>query len=264
MNFSRLINRKRRARYPSLGAVIASGDSGDGVPSRTHSVLGEESRNGPTNRIVAGRKEFVDVYMHLAKGKRNWQIAAFTALGLLSIQTLAYIQLASSSHITPYVVEVDALGQARAFGPAEQLRDVDHRLAIHQLSLFIRNIRTIYQDPYAQKDMILAAYAYVDPNAQEWLNAYFSDPANDPRLLGQTISRRVEIKSVIKIPQSESWKINWIEVETPRGTDTQKRSAWEGFLTVKHVPPSSAATIERNPTGLYITAINWTQVSRGT
>ena len=63
------------------------------------------------------------------------------------------------------------------------------------------------------------------------------------------------------LPESESWKVSWIEIETPHGTDVQQRTAWEGYLTVRQVPPTTAATIEYNPLGLYITAINWTQIS---
>lgn len=235
---------------------------GDGLPTPEHPELIVNPGKSASS-FLAGRREFTDQFSHLARGKRNWQIAAFAALGLLCVVTFAYIHLASTSRITPYVVEVDALGQARAFGPAERMQTIEDRLTIAQLSIFIRNIRSVYQDPMAQRDMIVRAYAFVDASAQEWLNGYFSDVENDPRLLARKLSRRIEVKSVIAIPESESWKVTWIEVETPHGTDTQKRTAWEGYLTLKQVPPTSAATIEYNPLGLYITAINWTQVTRG-
>ncbi len=228
----------------------------NGVAASSHS---DEPLDG---RILRGRREFADQYMRLARAVRNWQIAAFVSLGLLSAVTVAYIGLASSSRITPYIVEVDELGQARAFGPAEALQQADERLIVHQLSLFVRNIRTVYEDPLAQKDMIVRAYAFVDQSAQEWLNGYFSKPENDPRLLSRRLSRRIEIQSVLAVPGSESWKVSWVEIETPKGTDTQVRSAWEGYFTLTQVPPTSTAAIEYNPLGLYITAVNWTQVAR--
>ncbi len=239
------------ATTPSVAA-----EHTNGVMASSYS---EEPADG---RILRGRREFADQYMRLARAVRNWQIIAFLSLGLLSAMTVAYIGLASSSRITPYIVEVDALGQARAFGPAEALEEADERLIVHQLSLFVRNIRTVYEDPLAQKDMIVRAYAFVDEKAQEWLNGYFSKPENDPRLLSRRLSRRIEIQSVIAVPGSESWKVSWIEIETPKGTDTQVRSAWEGYFTLTQVPPTSTASIEYNPLGLYITAVNWTQVAR--
>lgn len=269
------IYRIRYGRTPtpsSAGTTVSHGTDPADHQGRGH--LGHEDgqtaqppllapSGGTPGHIVRARREFVDQFSHLARGKRNWQIVAFASLGLLFVVTLAYIQLASSTRITPYVVEVDELGQARAFGPAERIEAVDDRITLAQLSAFIRNIRTVYQDPMAQREMIVRAYAFVEAPAREWLNGYFRDPENDPRVLARRLSRRVEIKSVIALPESESWKVSWIEIETPNGTGTERRMAWEGYLTVKQVPPTSAAAIEYNPLGLYITAINWTQVTQG-
>ena len=255
--------RIQNGRAPDTNATSNGADSGGAVAREVASADAKTDYAVSDNRIIQGRREFMGQFADLAKGKRNWQIAAFVSLGLLAVVTLAYIQLASTSRITPYVVEVDMLGQARAFGPAERAIEADDRLTIHQLSLFIRNLRTVYSDPLAQKDMIVRAYAFADVEAQEWLNGYFSDPEHDPRLLAQRLSRQVDIQSVIRVPGSESWKVNWIETETRAGTATQRQAAWEGYLTVRQEPPATAATITYNPLGLYVTAVNWTQVSRG-
>ena len=261
--FTDLIYRLKHGRAPSEpksaeNALVETNE----VPKNALPANGKTSH--PDNRILAGRREFMGQFADLAKGKHNWQVAAFVSLGLLAIMTIAYIQLASTSRITPYVVEVDELGQARAFGPAERALKASDRLTIHQLTLFIRNLRTVYRDPLAQKDMIVRAYAFADAEAQEWLNGYFSDPKHDPRLLAQNFSRQVEIKSIIRVPESDTWKVSWIETETRTGTNTRHRSAWEGYLTVRQEPPATAATMKYNPLGLYVTAVNWTQVSRGT
>ena len=247
----RLLSRIKNGRAPDAEAAVAAAED---APTK-------RGDRAAVNRYIIGRREFADQFAHLAKGKRNWQIAAFLSLGLLAVVTLAYIRLASTSRITPYIVEVDQLGQARAFGPAEQLAPADARLIRSQLSLFIRNVRTVYRDAAAQKDLINRAYAFIDADAQEWLNGYFREPENDPRLLGRRLTRRVEVKSIVRLPESESWKVSWVETQTPHGTDVQQRTAWEGYLTVRQVPPTTAATIEYNPLGLFITAINWTQVS---
>lgn len=273
--FSNALYRLKHGRAPSSAAAVAAPATvqtgpGTGQPATgagdgqagSEALVQLQLSHPASNPFLAGRREFTDQFSNLARGKRNWQIVAFISLGLLSVVTVAYLIQSASSRITPYVVEVDALGQARAFGPAERLVETSDRLTIAQLSLFIRNLRTVYEDPFAQKDMIVRAYAYADASAQQWLNAYFAEPENDPRLLARRFSRRVEVKSVIAIPESESWKVSWVEIVTPHGTDVQQRTAWEGFLTVKQVPPTSSATIEYNPLGLYVTAINWTEISR--
>ena len=227
-------------------------------PPGSPAVL-EQPRGNP---YLAGRHAFADRYMDLAKGKRNWQLTAFGALGLLATVTLAYIQLASTARVTPYVVEVDALGRTKAFGPAEQMEKATKRLTASQLALFIRNLRSVYPDPLAQKEMIGRAYAFAGETVETWLNTYFAEPEHDPRLLGRRLTRRVEVQSVLAVPESRSWKVSWVEVETPRGSEgTERRSAWEAYLTVEEVPPATAAAVEANPLGLYVTAINWTELS---
>ena len=95
------------------------------------------------NPYLAARAEFTSVFGDLARGKRNWQLAAFGLLGLLGFLLVAYVRLSFQSRITPYVVEVDRLGQVAAFGPAEALRPTETRIYVFQLALFVRNLRSI-------------------------------------------------------------------------------------------------------------------------
>ena len=257
MRLNRLLSWARPARPPREPST------GEADVASRPILLGNPDAE-QENPYLAGRRAFADRYMDLAKGKRNWQLAAFGALGLLATVTLAYIQLASTARVTPYVVEVDALGRAKAFGPAERMEKATERLTANQLALFVRNLRSVYPDPVAQKEMIERAYAFAGESVEAWLNAYFAQPEHDPRLLGRRLTRRVEVQSVIAVPESRSWKVSWVETETPRGSrDTrgERRSAWEAYLTVEEVPPASAATVEANPLGLYVTAINWTELS---
>lgn len=211
----------------------------------------------------AARQNFLGVLGDQVKGKRNWQIVAFLALGGWLFTSGAYFRLASESRITPYIVEVDQLGQAAAFGPAERLRKTDERLIVSQLGLLIRNLRAVYPDPGAQRELIERGYAFVAPSAASFLNTYFSDPANDPRILAQQFTRQVLVQSVLPVPNTDTWRVQWTETETPFGVGVTRRTAWEAYLTVRVVPPTRASEIEDNPLGLYVTAINWTPVTQG-
>ena len=95
------------------------------------------------NPILAGRSAFAGAFGDLARGKRNWQVVAFGLLGLFGIVLVAFVRLASEARITPYVVEVDKLGRAVAFGPAEQTAQTDPRIVAATLALFIRNVRAV-------------------------------------------------------------------------------------------------------------------------
>lgn len=212
------------------------------------------------NVYLTARSNFESLFRDQAKETHAWKIAALAELVILGVLLVAYLRLSSTSQVVPYVVEVDQLGQAVAFGPAEPLRRTDQRVTIRDLTLLIRNLRSITPDPGLQVKMVQDAYAFLDPSAATFLNEYFADPRNDPQLLGQERTRDVEVTSVLPIPNSDSWKVQWTETERPLVGSFAQRSAWEAYLTVERKPPTDAETIQANPLGLYVTGINWTRI----
>ena len=217
---------------------------------------------------MRGRAEFNTVFGDLAKGKRNWQIVAFCALAIGFVLAAGLTAVATQSRITPYVVEVDQLGRAQAFGPADQMQAVDQRVIVAQLARFVRDIRTVLGDAAGQADLIKRAYAFVDQRATPFLNEYFTSPANDPRILGKDLTRLVEISSILAVPTttsdgSQTWKVSWTESVLPRaGGGAATESAWEGYFTTRISPPTTLDRITVNPLGLYVTSINWTELAK--
>jgi type IV secretion system protein TrbF len=128
--------------------------------------------------------------------------------------SLAYVRLASSSRVVPYVVEVNRRGQIVAVGTAEQMATPEQRLTASQLAQFIRAIRTVLPAAAAgQARMVRGGYAFVAPEAPGFLNDYFANPRNDPRLLGTRLTRQVDVTGVIRVPNSNVWRLQWTEVE---------------------------------------------------
>jgi type IV secretion system protein TrbF len=214
------------------------------------------------NPFVAARDEFMNVFGDLAKGKRNWQVVAFSLVGLLALVTIAYVRLAQSVRVVPYLVQVDRLGQVVAVGTADELKRPDRRLIASQLAQFVRAIRTVLpaQAAPAQAEMLRRGYAFVAPEAAAFLNDYFASPVNDPRVLGVRLARQVDVTAVLRVPGSDVWRLQWTETErsTPPGGMT-RTTAWEGYVTVRLVPPRTAETVQDNPLGVYVTSVNWTQ-----
>ncbi len=214
----------------------------------------------PESPYLAARGQFESVFRDVAKEKHAWKIAALAELAILIVVVVAYVRLASSARVVPYVVEVDRAGRAVAFGPAEPLRATDQRVVVRELTLFIRNVRSVSTDPTSQLRMIQDAYAYMDQAAAGFLNDYFADPDNDPRLLAQRLTREVEVTGVLPIPNSESWKLQWIERERSQAGGITETTPWEAYVTVKFAPPDDAERIQANPLGLYVTGLNWTAI----
>lgn len=220
----------------------------------------------PDPRILAARGEFANAFGDLARGKRNWQLAAFWSLGLLTACITAYIRMASSARVVPYIVEVDKLGQVMSAKEADMMRAPEPRLIASQLAGFVRSVRTVLPAslPRVQADMMRRAYTFVDQGspAAVMLNTYFADPSHDPRVLGQALTRQVEITSTLPVPSSPTWKVRWTETEFPLIAGAMTRvTAWEGYVTVRVKAPTTADAVQDNPLGVFITSINWTQVT---
>ncbi len=215
------------------------------------------------NPFLAARTEFMNAFGDLAKGKRNWQLIAYALVGLLALVTLADLRLAASSRVVPYVVQVDRLGQVVTVGPAEDLKQPEQRLVASELARFIRAIRTVLPAAAAagQAEMLRRGYAFVAPEAAAFLNDYFANPVNDPRLLGLRLTRQVDVTGVLRVPNSDVWRLQWTEAERSTQPGGLTRTlAWEGYVTVRLVPPRTVDAVQDNPLGLTVTSVNWTQV----
>ena len=215
------------------------------------------------NPFLAARHEFMNAFGDLARGKRNWQLIAYALAGLLALLAIADLRLAVSSRVVPYVVQVDRLGQVLTVGPAEDLKEPDQRLVASELARFIRSIRSVLPAAAAagEAEMLRRGYASVAPEAAAFLNDYFANPVNDPRVLGLRLTRQVNVTGVLRVPHSDVWRLQWTEAErsTQPGGLT-RTAAWEGYVTVRLVPPRTVEAVQDNPLGLAVTSVNWTQV----
>jgi type IV secretion system protein VirB5 len=219
-------------------------------------------------RLIAARTEFSNAFADLARGKRNWQVTAFWLLGLLTVLMVAYARLASSARVVPYVVEVDRLGQIAAAGPVAAMKDPEPRLVASQLAAFVRAVRTVLPATPAElgAEVMRQAYGFIDQTsaAANTLNAYFADPLHDPRVLGRTLTRQVHVTSTLQVPGTSTWKVRWTETELPLEVGVLTRTtAWEGYVTVRLRPPDTADAVRDNPLGVFITSINWTEITGG-
>lgn len=237
------------------------------APASATTPSAEAERESKFNHVIAARNEFSNAFGDLARGKRNWQLMSFALIALLAVTTLSYVRLASSQRVIPYLVQVDRLGQVLAIGRADETLKPDQRLVAAQLAQFVRAIRTVLPASAAagQSEMIKRGYAFLAPEAAGFLNDYFADSKNDPRLLGARLTRQVDVTGILRVPNSDVWRLQWSETERPISAGEETRTtAWEGYATVKLVPPVTAEAVQDNPLGLYITTINWTQIAEST
>jgi type IV secretion system protein VirB5 len=224
----------------------------------------ESAPPGPEDSaFLRARTEFMNAFGDLAVGRRNWQFMAFLAMGLLVVLMIAALWGPISPRVVPYIVQVDRLGQVVQVGPADALKRPEDRLIASELAQFVRAIRTVLPAAAqaAQAELLERGYAFAGAPAAAFLNDYFADPKHDPRVLGQQLTRQVDVSLVLRVPKSDVWRLEWTETErSSEPAGVTRTAAWEGYVTVGLTPLITAETIQQNPLGLSITSVSWTEL----
>jgi type IV secretion system protein TrbF len=202
------------------------------------------------------RREWNERYGSYIARARNWRIAALLSLLVCAILSVGVVWLGSQSKVVPYVVEVDKLGQPAVVGRADQAVPVDRRIVKAELAAWIVDVRTVTADPVAQKASLTRAYAMVDSAGAQALDDYYRD--HSPFDAAQHGTTSCSIDAVLPITDT-SYQIQWTEEERDFQGQLTDTTHWQASLQIGISPPTDEATLLRNPLGIYVHAISWTQ-----
>jgi len=186
---------------------------------------------------------------------RNWRLMALGCLVLSFATSGALIWRSLQSTVTPYIVEVDETGAAKAIGPATEPYTPSDAQIAHHLAAFIANVRSLSTDPVVVRENWLRAYEFVTAQAGTTLSA--EAEANDPFADVGRRSRTVEVVSVVRV-SDKSFQARWIEKTYEQGT-LRDAKRFTGIFTVVTQPPRDAARLRANPLGLYIASLSWAE-----
>src|ERR1700724_1434908 len=184
---------------------------------------------------------------------RNWRLGAFGDFILAGGLAGWLVWQAARGTVSPWVVQVDKLGQAQAVSPAAaDYHPTDPQIAWH-LARFIENVRSIPADAVIVRQNWLAAYDFVTDKGAAALNDYAR--GIDPFSQVSKIQVAIEISSVIRA-SNDSFRVAWIERRYENASlSTTER--WTAILTVALEPPRDAERLRKNPLGVFVHAINW-------
>lgn len=186
---------------------------------------------------------------------RNWRLMAFGCLALSTGLSGGLLWQSMQSRVTPYVVEVDRLGEARAITPAEAgYHPTDPQIAWH-LAHFIENVRQVSLDPVLMRANWLSAYDFATQRGSIFLGDYAR--IADPFAHVGTRTVSVQVTSVVRA-SDRSFQVKWIETAYERGSQAGA-SHWTAILTVVLKTPATTDVLRKNPLGLYVDAINWSR-----
>ena len=186
---------------------------------------------------------------------KNWRLACLGALALSGGLSAGLVWQSARGHITPWVVEVDKLGEARAVAPAEaEYRPTDPQIAFH-LARFIENVRSIPADPIVLRENWLRAYDFTTDKGALALNDYARN--NDPFAQVGKVQIAVDVSSVIRA-SNDSFRLSWTERRYQDGA-LAETSRWSAILTVTVQTPRTPDALRKNPLGVFVNALNWSK-----
>src|ERR1700688_4075182 len=183
---------------------------------------------------------------------QNWRAAFFGMLVLGGGLAGGLIWQSARGTVTPWVVQVDKLGQAQVVAPAvADYRPTDPQIASH-LARFVEEVRGIPADPVVLRQNWLEAYNYVTDKGALALNDYARN--NDPFAKVGKAQTSVDVSSVIRA-SGDSFRVEWVE---RRYVDNALAATerWSAILTIVVQPPTDADRLKKNPLGVYVHALN--------
>lgn len=187
-------------------------------------------------------------------GRRVWMLALAEG-GAIVVLAAALAWTTARGSVTPWVVEVDRLGEARAVAPATAAyQPSDPQIAFH-LARFVEAVRSLPADPIVLRENWLRAYDFTTDRGALALNDYARE--RDP--FGQVgkVQVAIEVSSVIRASPA-SFRVAWTERRYQDGA-LAATERWSAILTLVIQPPHDAERLKKNPLGVYVTAINWSK-----
>ena len=186
---------------------------------------------------------------------KNWRLMAFGCLMLSGGLASGLVWQSLRGTVTPWVVEVDRLGQAQAVAPADSsFQPTDPQIAFH-LARFIEDVRGLPADAMVLRQDWLRAYDFTTDRGAAALNDFAR--TNDPFANLGKLQISVEVSSVIRAsPNSFSDRLDQRTYENGSLSTTER---WTAILTIVIDTPRDADRLRKNPLGVYVNAINWSR-----
>jgi len=186
---------------------------------------------------------------------RNWRMMAFGSLLLSAGLASALIWQSARGTVTPWIVQVDKLGQAQAVAPAiADYKPTDPQIAFH-LAHFIEDVRSIPADAVILRQQWLRAYDFTTDHGASALNdfARTQDPFAN---IGKT-QIAIDVSSVIRA-SPDSFRISWTQRRYENG-QLAATERWTAILSIILQTPHDPERLRKNPLGVYVTAIHWSK-----
>lgn len=164
------------------------------------------------NPYLDARREWNERYGDYISRERSWKVVAMLSTLVALVAVLGVIYIGAQSKFVPFVVGVDELGRAQAYGAVSPATQTDPRIIKASVIKFVEAWRSVSSDAWLQRKQIFDAYAFIartDP-AYTTLSEYWTAAEHEPfaRAAKETVS--VAVKSVLPVTE-DTYQVEWEE-----------------------------------------------------
>ena len=221
---------------------------------------GGDAGSGPSGEspYLSARREWDERMGDAIAREHIWKRVAFVCLLITVLAVGGLVYSASQNKFIPYLVAFDDRDRLRPLGTAERAAPVEARFQKALLAEFIEGLRSVVADGYVQRQRIHKAYAMLRTSdaATGMVSAYFQNRSPYERAKTETVS--VQLDTILPLTD-QTWRLEWRETLRDRTGAETGTERWSATATVVIVPPSDEETILKNPAGLYVTDLSWSQ-----
>jgi len=215
----------------------------------------------PEDIFVSGKKSWNELYGGALAMAAFWRLTTILSLVVGIVLAGGVIWSTRQSHIVPYVVEVNKLGRPMPVTRATRETGVTKVILTHAVGSFINDVRSLVSDPVAEQAALKKVYAHLADNSPAYLSVSSYLQARDKAVQNDSISVTVHISAILWKSENTAL-VQWEETAWEPSGQSAPAGRYEGYVTVKVIPPPSESTpgFQENPLGIYIDKISWTQV----
>lgn len=186
---------------------------------------------------------------------RHWRKACFGAIGIALLAVAGITWIGGQSKIQPYALALHD-NEVLPMPSMRQLSETKlNQLYQQDIRDFVESSRTVVMDVAAQKTLVTHAYRYLRPNtpAHTQLTAKFKKESPFERAERELV--KVQVTSVLPIAE-HSFQVEWTETSSDRTGKAFPSKKFKASVYDEVIPPTTAAAINANPLGFYITTFN--------
>lgn len=185
----------------------------------------------------------------------GWRLAALGLLAICAGESAGLVWLSARGGVTPWVVEVDKLGEPRLVAPAVQGARPSDPMIAWTLARFVEDVRGVPADGVVLGKAWRRAYDFTNEAGAAALTDYARGA--DPFAQLGRVQVAVEVVSVVRA-SPDSFRLTWIERRYENG-QLAATERWAGVFTLVVTPPRTVDALRKNPLGIFIRSIAWSK-----